>query len=280
MPKIVGVRFKRASRIYYFDPGEMELGLDDNVIVETARGSEIGRVVISPTQVLEEQVVEPLRPVLRRAETSDLEMHEEFRDREEQAFEKARERIAQRGLPMKLVRAEYNYDGSRLTFYFIAEGRVDFRQLVRDLASTFHTRIELRQIGVRDQAKMLGGLGCCGRALCCATFLSDFAPVSIKMAKDQNLPLNPMKISGICGRLLCCLGYENEAYCAARCHLPNIDDMVTTPVGSGRVIGINVLKETVTVQLDNKATVEQPASAVTVLRAGEDRRPGPGRRQL
>ncbi len=278
MPNVVGVRFKRAGRIYFFDPGELELAVDDQVVVETARGTEIGRVIVAPRQVLEEEVVEPLRPVLRRAEPRDLQIQEDFAAREEAAAEKAKEKIAQRGLPMKLVRAEYNYDGSRLTFFFTSEGRVDFRQLVRDLASTFHTRIELRQIGVRDQAKLIGGLGCCGRSLCCASFLSDFAPVSIKMAKDQNLPLNPMKISGVCGRLLCCLGYENEGYCSARASMPVMDEIVSTPQGSGRVVGLNILKETVTVQLENQAVVEQPASAVTPLGNSGDSRPGAARR--
>ncbi|MCL5026141.1 MAG: stage 0 sporulation family protein [Chloroflexi bacterium] len=279
MPNVVGVRFKRASRIYYFDPGELGLQVSDDVIVETTRGTEIGRVIVAPTQVLENEVVEPLRPVLRKAEPRDLQLHDEFKAREDQAFDKAKEKIAQRGLPMKLVRAEYNFDGSRLTFFFTSEGRVDFRQLVRDLASTFHTRIELRQIGVRDQAKLIGGLGCCGRSLCCASFLSDFAPVSIKMAKDQSLPLNPMKISGVCGRLLCCLGYENEGYCAARASMPAMDDIVNTPTGPGKVVGLNVLKETVTVQLESQAIVEHPASAVTVLDTGEGQRQGPARRR-
>ena len=268
MSDVVGVRFKRASRIYYFDPGGLDLQVDNHVVVETAQGTEIGRVVIAPKQVLENEVVDPLRPVLRKAEPYDLEQYHTFKGREAEALGKAKEKVAQRGLPMKLVRAEYSFDGSRLTIFFTSEGRVDFRQLVRDLASTFHTRIELRQIGVRDQAKMLGGLGCCGRALCCSMFLSDFAPVSIKMAKDQNLPLNPMKISGVCGRLLCCLGYENEAYCAAKARMPALNEVVNTPVGVGKVVGLNLLKETVTVELETRAVVEQPASAVTAAKVG------------
>jgi cell fate regulator YaaT (PSP1 superfamily) len=194
-------------------------------------------------------------------------IYERTKDKEVEAFNHCREKILQRSLPMRLVRAEYNFDGSRLTFYFTSEGRVDFRQLVRDLASTFHTRIELRQIGVRDQAKIMGGLGCCGRTVCCASFLSDFAPVSIKMAKDQDLPLNPMKISGVCGRLLCCLGYEDEAYCEARSRMPSLDETVRTPSGLGRVVGLNVLKETVQVRLENEANKEFPASAVTFTNA-------------
>jgi cell fate regulator YaaT (PSP1 superfamily) len=265
MPNIVGVRFKPASRIYFFDPGTLELNVDDYVIVETARGGEIGRIVVAAQQMLESELTEPLRTVVRLAQAEDLIQSDTSKAREEEAFVRCKEKITQRGLPMRLVRAEYNFDGSRLTFFFTSESRVDFRQLVRDLASTFHTRIELRQIGVRDQAKIMGGLGCCGRPVCCASFLADFAPVSIKMAKDQDLPLNPMKISGVCGRLLCCLGYEDEAYCAARERLPAVDDLVKTPSGPGRVIGLNVLKEMVVVQLENQAIEDHPASMVTVV---------------
>jgi cell fate regulator YaaT (PSP1 superfamily) len=265
MQNIVGLRFRPASRVYFFDPGEFSLNVDDYVIVETTRGTEIGRVVVAPSQVLESGIVEPLRPVIRMAEKSDVEQSETFKAKEIEAFLNCKEKIIQRSLPMRLVRAEYNFDGSRLTFFFTSEGRVDFRQLVRDLAGVFHTRIELRQIGVRDQAKIMGGLGCCGRTVCCASFLSDFAPVSIKMAKDQDLPLNPMKISGVCGRLLCCLGYEDEAYCEARSRMPLVDDIVQTPGGKGRVVGLNILKETVQVQMENEAIIDQPASGVTTI---------------
>ncbi|MBI4317658.1 MAG: stage 0 sporulation family protein [Chloroflexi bacterium] len=263
MPDIVGVRFKRAGRVYYFDPAGIELHLDDKVVVETTRGSEIGRVVIAPKQVLESELQEPLRPVLRRAMPEDLRQIETFRTKEHDALRKCGEKVAQHGLPMKLVSAEYNFDGSRLTFYFTAEGRVDFRELVKDLGATFRTRIELRQIGVRDEAKMLGGLGRCGRQLCCASFLGDFAPVSIRMAKEQDLPLNPMKISGVCGRLLCCLGYENETYCQAKLKLPRTGEEVETPQGHGKVVGVNILKDAVTVELESKTTIEVPACQLT-----------------
>lgn len=262
MPEVVGVRFKRAGKVYYFDPAGLALEPGDQVVVETARGLEAGRVVIGSHQVLESELTEPLKPVLRRAEPHDLRQMQFYRDKEQAAFEKCEAKIAAHGLPMKLVSAEYNFDGSRLTFYFTAEGRVDFRELVKDLASTFRTRIELRQIGVRDQAKMLGGLGRCGRSLCCVAFLSDFNAVSIKMAKEQDLPLNPMKISGLCGRLLCCLGFENEFYCAQKRELPPVGAMVETPHGRGQVSAINVLSESVTVLLANGTSVQLPAADV------------------
>lgn len=262
MPEVVGVRFKRAGKVYYFDPVGLSLNCDDMVIVETSRGVEAGRVVIGPKQVLESELNEPLKPVLRRAEPQDLKQMQAYRDREQAAFQKCQQRIAAHGLPMKLVGAEYNFDGSRLTFYFTAEGRVDFRELVKDLASTFRTRIELRQIGVRDQAKMLGGLGRCGRALCCAAFLSDFNSVSIKMAKEQDLPLNPMKISGLCGRLLCCLGFENEYYCAQKRELPQVGELVDTAHGEALVTGTSVLAGTVTLRLTDGSVLQVPAAEV------------------
>ncbi len=262
MPEIVGVRFKRAGRIYYFDPAGFDLSVDDRVVVETARGSEIGIVAIAPKQVLDTEIQEPLRPVLRKATQEDLHHMESFKSKEQDALQKCAEKISQHGLPMKLVGAEYNFDGSRLTFYFTADGRVDFRELVKDLGSTFRTRIELRQIGVRDEAKLRGGLGRCGRALCCSSFLGEFSPVSIRMAKDQELPLNPMKISGICGRLLCCLSYENETYCCAKQQLPRTGEEVTTAHGPGKVVGVNVIKDTVLIELESKSTVEVPACQV------------------
>lgn len=258
MPKVVGIRFKRAGRIYYFDPGELELNPGDAVIVETARGTELGRVVIAPKEVLESELGELPRPVIRRAEPHDLRQMSHFRSREPDAFRRCKEKIARHGLPMKLVAAEYNFDGSRLTFLFTADGRVDFRELVKDLAGTFRTRIELRQIGVRDEAKCLGGLGRCGRSLCCASFMRDFTPVSIKMAKDQELPLNPTKISGICGRLMCCLAHENESYCAAKQRMPRPNEIVGTDQGIGRVVATNLLNETVTVELESRAVVVVP----------------------
>ncbi len=209
MIKVVGIRFKRAGKIYYFDPDELELGLEDKVIVETARGIEYGEVVVSPKMISEDDVVPPLKKVIRKATTEDCNQVEENRSKEKEAFQICLRKISEHQLPMKLVDVEYTFDGNKVIFSFTAEGRVDFRELVKDLAAVFRTRIELRQIGVRDEAKMLGGLGSCGRILCCASFLGDFEPVSIRMAKDQRLSLNPTKISGICGRLMCCLKYES-----------------------------------------------------------------------
>lgn len=262
MPEVVGVRFKRAGKVYYFDPAGLALEIGDHVVVETMRGVEAGRVVITPRQALESELAEPLKPIMRRAEMQDLKQMQFYREKEQAAVEKCAAKIATHGLPMKLVSAEYNFDGSRLTFFFTAEGRVDFRELVKDLASTFRTRIELRQIGVRDQAKMLGGLGRCGRSLCCAAFLSDFNAVSIKMAKEQDLPLNPMKISGLCGRLLCCLGFENDYYCAQKRELPDFGSHVQTPDGEGQVTGTNVLSGMVSVQLANGSIVQHPVADI------------------
>lgn len=212
MVKVVGVRFKRAGKIYYFDPAGHDLSPSDHVIVETARGVEYGEVVVGPKEVPEDEIVAPLKEVMRKATEEDALVVEENHRKEGRAFEVCQEKIAAHGLPMKLVDVEYTFDNNKIIFYFTAEGRVDFRELVRDLASVFRTRVELRQIGVRDEAKMIGGLGPCGRQLCCASFLGDFEPVSIKMAKDQNLSLNPTKISGICGRLMCCLKFESDVY--------------------------------------------------------------------
>ncbi|MCW2277001.1 PSP1 domain-containing protein [Heliophilum fasciatum] len=212
MIKIVGVRFKKTGKVYYFDPGDLTIALHDRVIVETARGIEFGEVVIAPRDVAEEDVVSTLKKVLRLATEEDAHKVEENQVKEKYAFEVCQKKITQHRLPMKLVDVEYTFDASKIIFYFTADGRVDFRELVKDLAAIFRTRIELRQIGVRDEAKMIGGLGSCGRVLCCASFLGDFEPVSIRMAKDQNLSLNPTKISGICGRLMCCLKFENDCY--------------------------------------------------------------------
>lgn len=212
MVKVVGVRFKHAGKIYYFDPVDIVLTAGDAVVVETVRGVEYGEVVVAPKEIEADDVVQPLKQVLRKATEEDVQKREENTAKEKTAFNIGLEKIERHGLPMKLVDVEYTFDGSKITFYFTADGRVDFRELVKDLASVFRTRIELRQIGVRDQAKMLGGLGPCGRFLCCATFLGDFEPVSIRMAKEQNLSLNPSKISGICGRLMCCLKFETELY--------------------------------------------------------------------
>jgi cell fate regulator YaaT (PSP1 superfamily) len=280
MPKVVGVRFREAGRIYYFAPNGFEdLEVGSYVVVDTARGEDIGQVVIAPKHVSGDEVVGQLKGILRRAEPWDLLQMQHFRDREEQALEKCRQKIAEYGLPMKVIKAEYNFDGSRLVFYFTAEKRVDFRKLVRELAKTFRSRIELKQVGVRDEAKLMGALGCCGRPLCCATFLCEFDPVSIKMAKQQDLPLSPMEISGICGRLLCCLAYENDYYVEVKEKLPKVGEVVVTPLGPGKVIGINVLKETLSVELESEVTTEVSAEELKTDKEPTSRRRGRRRRR-
>jgi cell fate regulator YaaT (PSP1 superfamily) len=250
MPDIVGIRFKKAGKIYYFDPAGIELKLNDQVVVQTAKGTEMGDVAISPRQVSEEDITGELKPIVRLATEEDIKKSREFAAKEETALVECEKMIKKLKLPMKLINSEYNVDGSRLTFYFTAEDRVDFRELVKELTSFFKTRIELRQIGPRDQAKMIGGLGRCGRPLCCATFLSEFNPVSIKMAKEQDLPLDPLKISGVCGRLQCCLAYENLQYREAKENMPKKGTRVITPNGPGIITGINPLIESVTVELE------------------------------
>lgn len=242
MYKVVGVRFKKAGKIYYFDPLDYSLSYNENVIVETARGIEFGKVVCPVMEVGENDVVLPLKKIIRPALPEDLETVEENRQQARMAYTTCVTKIAEHALEMKLVDVEYTFDRNKIVFYFTAEGRVDFRNLVKDLASIFRTRIELRQIGVRDEAKMLGGIGPCGRMLCCSTYLGDFDPVSIKMAKDQNLSLNPSKISGLCGRLMCCLKYENDEYEEAKAQMPDIGKSVQTPEGPGRVVGLNLLE--------------------------------------
>lgn len=255
--KVVGIRFKKAGKIYYFDPLDYELKLDDYVIVETARGIEYGKVVIAIQDVDENDVVLPLKKIIRPAEDRDIDKVEENRKEAQKAFDTGAEKIKEHALEMKLVDVEYTFDKNKIIFYFTAEGRVDFRNLVKDLASIFRTRIELRQIGVRDEAKMLGGIGPCGRMLCCSTFLGDFEPVSIKMAKDQNLSLNPSKISGLCGRLMCCLKYENDEYEEAKKKMPDVGTKVETPEGPGRVVGLNLLEHLLQVSLsDNDQVLE------------------------
>lgn len=229
MPRVAGIRFKAAGKIYYFDPMELELALGDGAVVETARGLELGTVATAPKEVPEEQVKAPLKKVVRKATAEDLARKEENEQKTKRAFQVGLQKIAAHGLPMKLVDVECTLDGAKITFYFTAESRVDFRDLVKDLASSFRTRIELRQIGVRDEAKLLGGLGSCGRQLCCQAFLGDFVPVSIKMAKEQNLSLNPSKISGICGRLMCCLNFESEAYREAKRAAANRQEASAAP---------------------------------------------------
>ena len=249
MYKVVGVRFKKAGKIYYFDPLDFELNIDEYVIVETARGVEYGKIVIPVREVGENDVVLPLRRVVRPALEGDIEKVDENRQEAEKAFNTGVSKITEHSLEMKLVDVEFTFDRNKIVFYFTAEGRVDFRNLVKDLASIFRTRIELRQIGVRDEAKMLGGIGPCGRMLCCSTFLGDFEPVSIKMAKDQNLSLNPSKISGLCGRLMCCLKYENDDYEEAKKLMPDIGARIDTPEGPGRVVGLNLLERLLQVRL-------------------------------
>ncbi len=248
MVKVIGVRFKKAGKIYYFGPDEYKIKKGDFVIVETARGIEFGECVIGIKEIPEESIVSPLKLVQRIATEEDIAKHKENKDKEETAFEICLKKISEHHLNMKLIDVEYTFDNNKVIFYFTAEGRVDFRDLVKDLATIFKTRIELRQIGVRDEAKMLGGLGPCGRPLCCSTFLGDFASVSIKMAKEQNLSLNPTKISGICGRLMCCLNYEQSTYEDIRKRLPKVGSIVETKRGKGEVVANNVLKEKVSVK--------------------------------
>jgi cell fate regulator YaaT (PSP1 superfamily) len=255
--KVIGVRFRQAGKIYFFDPGEWKVNRGDCVIVETVRGVEYGKVVAGIRYVREDEVVLPLKKVIRIATPEDTEQMEENRRAARSALKICQEKIDAHGLEMKLVDAEYTFDRNKIIFYFTADGRVDFRELVRDLAAVFRTRIELRQIGVRDEAKMLGGIGPCGRILCCSSFLGDFEPVSIKMAKDQNLSLNPAKISGLCGRLMCCLKFENDVYEEAKRLLPDLGERVRTPKGEGRVVLLNLLERKIQVELsENKALVE------------------------
>ena len=252
MVKIVGIRFRTAGKIYYFDPLDFELETAMHVIVETARGIEMGTVLIPPKEVEDDKVVSTLKPVIRIATDEDEKIISKNKDKEKEAFAICKEKIIKHGLEMKLVDAEYTFDNNKLLFYFTADGRIDFRDLVKDLASVFRTRIELRQIGVRDETKMMGGIGICGRALCCSSYLSDFVPVSIKMAKEQNLSLNPTKISGVCGRLMCCLKYEQDTYEYLNSRLPAVGEKVNTPEGIvGEVKSISVLRQLVKVIIDN-----------------------------
>ncbi|WP_026565485.1 PSP1 domain-containing protein [Bacillus sp. UNC41MFS5] len=255
MYDVVGVRFKKAGKIYYFDPGELSIEKDDFVIVETVRGVEYGKAVIARKQVEEHDVVLPLKKVVRIADPKDKMIVEENKQAAKEAYDVCNEKVNEHQLDMKLVDVEYTFDRNKVIFYFTADGRVDFRELVKDLAAIFRTRIELRQIGVRDEAKMLGGIGPCGRMLCCSTFLGDFDPVSIKMAKDQNLSLNPTKISGLCGRLMCCLKYENDEYESAKALLPDLGEIIETPQGKGKVVGLNILERVLQVELKEQERV-------------------------
>ena len=252
MIKVIGVRFRTAGKVYFFDPVDYDIKKGDNVIVETARGVEFGTVVGDPKEVEDDKVIQPLKPVLRIATQKDVEQEAANKEKEKEAFKICLEKIRKHELAMKLIDAEYTFDNNKVLFYFTADGRIDFRELVKDLASVFKTRIELRQIGVRDETKILGGIGICGRPLCCHTHLSEFIPVSIKMAKEQNLSLNPTKISGVCGRLMCCLKHEEETYEELNKRLPNVGDQVTTKDGQrGEVASINILRQLVKVIVEN-----------------------------
>ena len=276
MTSVVSVRFRSGTKDYYFDPGELVISAGEDVIVDTAQGPEFARCTEGSHEVPDETVVLPLRSVLRLATENDRRTADYNRGREREAFAICQKKIARHGLEMKLVRVECSFDGSKILFFFTADGRVDFRELVKDLAGVFRSRIELRQIGVRDEAKMLGGLGICGRPFCCSQFLDDFIPVSIKMAKTQSLSLNPTKISGTCGRLMCCLKYEQDAYEDAVKRLPKNDSFVLTPDGTGNVSDVNVLKETVNVRLDDRTDGPRcyHNCEVCVLRSGKGSRDG------
>ena len=270
MIKVIGIRFRNNGKVYYFDPKDLPLRNGGQVIVETARGMECGSVVLSPREVAEERVPQPLRPVIRLATEEDLEHERENREKEKEAYRICQQKIRERGLDMKLIKTEFTFDNKKVLFYFTADGRVDFRELVKDLASVFKTRIELRQIGVRDETKLLGGIGICGRPLCCSTFLSDFSSVSIKMAKEQNLSLNPTKISGTCGRLMCCLKNEEETYEYLNKRLPGVGDIVSIAgrEETGEVQTVNVLRQTVRVLVeegDDKEIEEYPADQLEVV---------------
>lgn len=249
MVKIVGIKFKDAGKLYYFSPGGHKVEVGDNVIVETARGLEFGKVTLAETEVKESEIVAPLKSIIRIANEKDKKKHKENLAKKEEAMRLCQEKVDAHGLEMKLIDVEYTFDNSKVVFYFTADGRVDFRELVKDLASVFRMRIELRQIGVRDEAKMLGGVGNCGRGLCCNTWLSDFEPVSIKMAKVQNLSLNPSKISGICGRLMCCLKFENEVYTHLKKGMPSVGEKIKTPDGMAVVTDVNILENIIKTRL-------------------------------
>ena len=273
MAKIIGVRFKRAGKVYYFDPGGVDFAVGDGAIVETVRGVEYGEVVVAAREVEDRELQKPLKKVMKKADERDVRRLEENKKKEKQAFEICQKKIEKHKMEMKLINVEYTFDGNKIVFYFTADGRVDFRELVKDLASVFKTRIELRQIGVRDETKMVGGLGPCGRPACCAVFLGDFQPVSIKMAKEQNLSLSPTKISGLCGRLMCCLNYEHEYYESIQSKMPRPGGEVHTPDGKGVVMETNALKQLVKarITLDDGSVEarEYPLEQVRVLRQGK-----------
>ena len=274
--KVIGVRFRTAGKIYYFSPQEFSIKRGDHVIVETARGIEFGTVVMPPTEMEGSKVIQPLKPVLRLAAEKDLEQEASNKVKEKEAFQICQEKIKKHKLEMKLIDAEYTFDITKVLFYFTADGRIDFRELVKDLAAVFKTRIELRQIGVRDETKIVGGIGICGRPLCCHSYLAEFAPVSIKMAKEQNLSLNPTKISGVCGRLMCCLNNEEEIYEELNRKLPNVGDYVTTDDGlKGEVQSVNILRQLVKVLVevnDEKELKEYRAEQLRFKRRHKNRK--------
>ena len=265
MIKIVGVRFKNAGKIYYFDPVDFEIEKNIDVVVETARGLEYGKIVVGPKEIEEEKLISPLKPIIRIATEEDKAIYRENKEKAKETFEICQQKIKEHGLTMFLIDCEYTFDRNKLIFYFTAEGRIDFRELVKDLASIFKTRIELRQMGVRDEAKSIGGLGTCGRKLCCSSWLGDFQPVSIKMAKDQSLSLNPTKISGICGRLFCCLKYEHDVYVEAIEKMPVVGSVVKVENQKGKVIEINPLLEQIKIEFNDKTIKTCLAEEVKVL---------------
>ena len=265
MIKIVGVRFKNAGKIYYFDPVDFEIEKNIDVVVETARGLEYGKIVVGPKEIEEEKLISPLKPIIRIATEEDKAIYRENKEKAKETFEICQQKIKEHGLTMFLIDCEYTFDRNKLIFYFTADGRIDFRELVKDLASIFKTRIELRQIGVRDEAKSIGGLGTCGRKLCCSSWLGDFQPVSIKMAKDQSLSLNPTKISGICGRLFCCLKYEHDVYVEAIEKMPVVGSVVKVENQKGKVIEINPLLEQIKIEFNDKTIKTCLAEEVKVL---------------
>ncbi len=284
MVTVIGVRFKKAGKIYYFDPDNIDTSDAKHVIVETARGVEFGNLVINKRQIPDDEVIAPLKKVLRVATEEDIKTHEENQSKKSEAFSICLEKIRHHKLEMKLIDVEYTFDNNKVIFYFTSDGRVDFRELVKDLASVFRTRIELRQIGVRDEAKMLNGIGSCGKRLCCANWLGDFEPVSIKMAKDQNLSLNPTKISGICGRLMCCLKYEHEVYLELKKGMPKDGEMIKTPDGKAIVMNTQTIRELVKVRLivgeeDGKPVLDEDISVYKKSEIKRIRRNPPQKKQ-
>jgi cell fate regulator YaaT (PSP1 superfamily) len=263
MPRVVGVAFKRVAKSYWFDPGTYALKDFDRVVVETTRGLEIGTVRVTPRDVVESELQAPLKKVIRFAEPRDMEQEARNKEKARASMKLCAERVRHLNLPMRVLQAEYNFDGTQITVYFSAESRVDFRELVKDLAGILRCKVQLHQVGARDQAKMIGGVGPCGLTLCCSTFLTEFAPISMKMAKDQSLFLNPVKFSGVCGKLMCCLRYEHENYVEAKVRLPQIGDIVMTPKGQGRVMDVNIIREDVMVQLaENQVHLSFPANEI------------------